>query len=461
MPSQNRFRHQIYTADAPTAPYEALMPGDYPPPGSAEFAARMRAVGDRLRAGGVAAIYLVHGTFAGCDALGILAEIERYLPAFGLAWRQTAKRMVDAVMGDIGNYTATYAATLEAAINPPDEPPIPVRRFAWSSENHHIGRADGAVRLIDELAGMWNADFGMRKELGDAATIDSAPTIPNSEFRIPHSPTRLLLLGHSHAGNVFALMSNLLAGDGEANEAFFSAARPYYRRQWFRREELPHWRRVRKILGVRNSEFGIRSEERGNDKLDHSAFRIPHAAFVLDFVTFGTPIRYGWDRGGYGKLLHFVNHRPAKGLPPYRAPFPPRECDVRAAAAGDYVQQLGIAGTNFTPTWFAARALLADLRLGRLLQGGIRRRDLLDRLLCGMRVPAEGTTLLVDYGAPKENGAPQNVVKHLAGHAVYTRPEWMLFHAEETARRLYGVEQSSPEEQTPGLKRSGEKGAAR
>jgi hypothetical protein len=49
-----------------------------------------------------------------------------------------------------------------------------------------------------------------------------------------------------------------------------------------------------------------------------------------------------------------------------------------------------------------------------------------------MRVPTEGTTLLVDYGPPR-----CNVVQHLAGHAVYTRPEWMLFHAEETARRLY------------------------
>ena len=45
---------------------------------------------------------------------------------------------------------------------------------------------------------------------------------------------------------------------------------------------------------------------------------------------------------------------------------------------------------------------------------------------------------LVDYGPPQDGSGAQNIVQHLAGHAVYTRPEWMLFHAEATARWLYG-----------------------
>ena len=36
-------------------------------------------------------------------------------------------------------------------------------------------------------------------------------------------------------------------------------------------------------------------------------------------MTFGTPIRYGWDSGGYARLLHFIHHRPAPGLPADRA----------------------------------------------------------------------------------------------------------------------------------------------
>ena len=116
------------------------------------------------------------------------------------------------------------------------------------------------------------------------------------------------------------------------------------------------------------------------------------------------------------------------------APLSARQADIGELKDGDYVQQLGIAGTNFPPTLFSWRAVLADVRLGRLLQAGIRKRNLLDRLLNGMRVPDEGTTLLVDYGLPEGDAGPEHVVKHLAGHAVYTRPEWMLFHAEETAQ---------------------------
>jgi hypothetical protein len=430
MPRGNRFRHQAYSADAPQAPYELLRPAPDPPQESDEFVRRMRAVGDRLRAGGVAAIYLLHGTFAGCDALGILTEVERYLPSLGDSWRRTAKQMVDAVFRHVGNYTAAYAQTLQRAINHPGEREIPVLRLAWSGENNHIGRADAAVRLIDELAqfGMRNSEYGMP----GAGFITPSPLggegwgegrkIRNPQSAIP----RLLLWGHSHAGNVFALASNLLSGDAEALEEFFAATRVYRRRllgSW----ELPHWRRVKELLRALAG-FGIPDA----DSTGHSALRTPHSAFHLDFVTFGTPIRYGWDAGGYGRLLHFVSHRPTDGLPPYRAPFPPQERDVRAGAHGDYVQQLGIAGTNFPPNPLSYRALWADLRLCRFLQPGVRRRDLLERLSHGMRVPTEGTTLLVDYGLPQ-----CNVVQHLAGHAVYTRPEWMLFHAEEVARRLY------------------------
>lgn len=42
--------------------------------------------------------------------------------------------------------------------------------------------------------------------------------------------------------------------------------------------------------------------------------------------------------------------------------------------------------------------------------------------------------MLVDYGPPEGN-----IAQHLAGHAVYTRKRWMLFHAEEVARRFYGA----------------------
>ncbi len=344
----------------------------------------MERVGDALRAQGVAAIYLVHGTFVGPDATGVLAELARIYPAAGKAARRLIKQIVDHLAGEAGNYTDGYARQLDSALNPPGRIRVPVRRFEWSSENNHIGRADGAVRLIDELL-----------DLGAG------------------SGRRVLLWGHSHAGNVFAIVTNLLAGNPEAVEEFFEAAGIYYRWPLLGCVDIPVWERVRAAL--------------------HRPTPLGGAA--LDMVTFGTPIQYGWDSGGYARLLHFIHRKPAGDLPPYRARFPVHLKSVLSAAEGDYVQQLGIAGTNQSPSVFAWRARLADHRLGKLLEADPAPANAAERFEAGAIVPDEGTTLLVDYG-PAHGG----VAEHFAGHAVYTEPEWMLFHAEEVARRFYSQE---------------------
>jgi hypothetical protein len=383
-PDSSPFRHQTYSFGPPQTPHSSLCPGAHPPVGSDEFARRMNTVGAQLDAAGVAAIYLVHGTFVGQDAAGVVTELTRVFPKAGRAVRSAIKQIVDKLTGDAGNYTGTFAACFEQAINHPSRPHIPVHRFHWSSENHHLGRADGAVRLVDEL---------VRER--------------------PPAGRRILLWGHSHAGNVFALMSTLLSGNPEAVERFFEAAKVYYSWPIVRCVDVPIWKSVRELL---------------------AATRSPLADVGLDLVTFGTPIRYGWNPAGYGRLLHFVNHRPCQGLPEYRAAFPPRIGDVATAAGGDYVQQLGIAGTNTMPSVFAWRSWLADQRLAQLLQKDLPQESRRDRFRAGAIVPDAGTTLLVDYG-PLEG----DVTQHLAGHAVYTSRQWLLFHAEEVVRRFYGV----------------------
>ena len=317
----------------------------------------------------------------GGDAAGLWLELSRLLPAYGEALRQLNKKWVDSAVGEHGNYTARFAQQFSGAINQGGEPPIDVRLFHWSGENHHIGRADGAVRLFAEL--------DQRQESG-----------------------RRLLWGHSHAGNVFALLTNLLAADGETVDQFFEAAEIGFRDPLTGRVDLPLWEQVWQRL---------KSPDR---RLD---------AALCDFVTFGTPIRYGGNSAGYGRLLHFVNHRPAEGLPDFVCRFPPTLDDVLHATGGDYIQQLGIAGTNVAPGLISWRSLVADRRLNRLLQGDMRMRDLHERLKLGMRVPAHGVTLLCDYGVPEEH-----VARHHAGHAVYTHSEWLLFHAEQTCAHLYG-----------------------
>ena len=382
MPQANQFRHQAYNPTRPASPHHLVTPGAHPPVGSDEFRRRMNQVGRALDAAGVETIYLAHGTFVGPDALGVLAGLARVFPKAGTAVRRVIKRIVDKITGEVGNYTGRFAQCFESAINRPDRPHIPVRRFHWSSENHHLGRADGAVRLIDEL----------------------------TRLRVP-SDRRILLWGHSHAGNVFALMTNLLSGNREAVDEFFKATEIYYTWPIVHCVDIPVWLRVRERLQETEP---------------------PLSDVPLDMVTFGTPIRYGWDSAGYGRLLHFINHRPAEGLPEYRAPFPPKLDDVLSAADGDYIQQLGIAGTNVMPSVFSWRSRLADNRLNELLQHDLPRAEPVDRFEAGAIVPDEGTTLLVDYG-PLQGG----VAQHLAGHAVYTSSQWLLFHAEETVRRLY------------------------
>ena len=381
MPPDNHFQHQTYSALAPQAPYELLSPTPPPPLGSDEFTDRMRAVGTALRASGVAAIYLVHGTFAGSDAWGLIREISRFVPSAREWMERLAKLTVDSVAKEQGNYTQRFADSFQSVINQEGKKPISVRMFTWTGENHHLGRADGAVRLLDELT-------------------------QSSQF----SEQRVLLWGHSHAGNVFALMTNLLGAQKRVRDQFFRAARSYF--LYRRHDGDSSWWRMRKLLRAK-----------GN----------PLAQAKLDIVTFGTPIRYGWETTAYNRLLHFVFHRPAVGHPEYQAKFPPTAEEVLEVVGGDYIQQLGIAGTNIQPGIFAWKTWLANRRLGNVLQKEVRRRDLIGNLKLGMRVPTEGTTVLVDYGKP--DGHPG---RHLAGHAVYTQPAWLLLHAEEVARRWYG-----------------------
>lgn len=375
MPANNAFHHQCYASEPPTASWHLIRAREPPEPGSADYERAMARAGETYRAAGVRAIWLVHGTFAGDDAMGLIRLMERVMPASARRLRQLHKGAFDTLAQDCGNYTAQTAAELERGTQ------LPVDRVTWSSENHHLARAHAAVCLIDRLAKSY------------------------------HPQDRILIWGHSHAGNVLALVSNLLAADAGQSQAFFSAANCFYRRRWGGPLDVPVWGRVQELLD-RSS----------------SSRRWPQ----LDFVTFGTPIRYGWDTQGYAKLLHFVYHRPRPGIPEYLTCLPQTAEDVFHARDGDYVQQLGIAGTNLAPPVVAWRTWLADLRLGRLLQRGIRPHGLLRRLRLGQRVPQEGETLLVEY----PDGP---AVRQLAGHAVYTRQSWLPYHALEVARRLYAA----------------------
>lgn len=358
-------------------------------------------MGAILRAAHVTTIYLVHGTFAGFDAAGALVQLERVLPRAHRALVRQFKRLIDRLQGEAANYTPQYATLLERSLSAGGTP-IVVRRFLWSSGNYHLARADAAVRLIDQLA-----------------------------VELPAAPARVLLWGHSHGGNVLALLSQLLGLDSERVAAFFHACRTYYRNPLTSRVDLHVWERVRRLLLGETQPSSSTSASDPGDAAAVASLVKPDPG-RLDMVTLGTPVRYGWEPRGFGRLLHIVHHRPTPGREPWQAAWPPTLAELQTAAGGDYVQQLGIAGTNTPPSWAQPRLWLAEKRLHRLLQPHLRARDLPARLALGVRVHNAGTTLLVDYGPET-----RPLYRHLAGHAVYTEQAWMVFHAEEIAQRLY------------------------
>ena len=154
MPGPNRFRHQAYLAEPDPSSFELLSPPLPPPMASEVSRCRLKTIGEAFRRAGVRAIYLLHGTFVGTDALGLIRGIARQWPELAEGLYRRQKRALDTLAGDAGNFSTQYAAELQQALNREgdDGSRIPVRLFYWSSENHHVGRADAAIRLIDELA---------------------------------------------------------------------------------------------------------------------------------------------------------------------------------------------------------------------------------------------------------------------------------------------------------------------
>ena len=74
---------------------------------------------------------------------------------------------------------------------------------------------------------------------------------------------------------------------------------------------------------------------------------------TLDVVTFGTPVRYGWDPSGLGKLLHIVNHRNLRTDGKTwlsKMELPQITMEMPIAWGGDYIQELAVACSDAVPT---------------------------------------------------------------------------------------------------------------
>jgi len=158
---------------------------------------------------------------------------------------------------------------------------------------------------------------------------------------------------------------------------------------------------------------------------------------ALDVVTFGTPVRYGWDPSGIGKLLHVVNHRNLRTDGKTwlsKMELPQVTMEMPIAWGGDYVQELAVAGSDAMPTTEVAKA--ANKAVWELVEPYDGFERWLECARRAVRFPSEGCCLLVDY---KDSTGSTNPRDHYYGHAAYTRLHAMLFNTTEIVRILYST----------------------
>jgi len=310
-------------------------------------------LGDALGVAGVARVVLVHGTFVGDDPFALVDRwrtlLARLDPGLAAALRGLTKQQLDRLLGDAGNFPPAAVGELAASLG--DR--VPVELFVWSSANHHVPRLRGARDLALSLA-----PHG-----------EGAP-------RWPGRRRRLLLVGHSHAGQVFALLTHLLERSviGEA---------------------------LRDVLADEQGEGQTAALERALDGLRRVG---------LDLVTLGAPPRYGYCVDGRRRrLLHVVNHR---GDEPRGGSL----SGVLHTRDGDYVQQWGVSGSDLVAT--TARDRGVDQRLDALLGVGSDTAAWVENVRARHRVHPDGQTLLVDFRDATR--LTPNLLQTGLGHAVYT-----------------------------------------
>lgn len=420
MPNENNFQHDELSRKNPGDRLSVAELTSGAQPESPAWFEAMAQCGTTLAHAGVRAMVLLHGSLHGTDLFGMqrldevgglkrgysrgVSGVDALLAAMReggngiphlagglkppLPNDDATKAFLDEQLGEAGNFAASYVGLLQKALNRNLAGPIACARLLWPSEHHHLGRAMAAVRLLAELSA-----YCARHQL--------------------RSSDRILVQAHGHAGLVLALASNLLCPSP-------ITGRP-------------------KLLGI----LASYAEQQGQADLAATigtvepllaAHAVLHGA-NLDVVTLGTPVRYGWDGSGMGRLLHVVNHRHLRTDGKTwlaKMELPQITMEMPMAWGGDYVQELAVAGSDAVPATEAAKA--ANKALWELVEPYDGFERWLECARRAVRFPSEGRCLLVDY---KDCTGSTNVREHYYGHAAYTRLNAMLFNTTEIVKALY------------------------
>lgn len=422
MPIENNFQHDELSRKNPGDRLTVVDMTDAASPDSPMWVEAMGRCGTAMSHAGVASIVFLHGSLHGTDVFGMqrldeagglkrgysrgvsgvdallaaMREGDNGIPLMPGGVRpplqddDMTKTILDEQIGDAGNFTTSDVESIKQAINRNLTQPISCVRLLWSSEHHHLGRALAAVSLLADLHKLCQ-----HQRLGNGH--------------------RILIQAHGQAGLVLALMSNLLCPSP-------ITGRP----------------RILKIL----TDYAVQT---GQPKLSDAiklvesllATASPLNGVALDMVTFGTPVRYGWDPSGIEKLLHVVNHRnlrtDGKGWLS-KMELPQITMEIPIAWGGDYVQELGVAGSDAVPPTEPAKA--ANKRVWDMVEPYDGFERWLECARRAVRFPSEGRCLLVDY---KDSTGSTNPRDHYYGHAAYTRRHALLFNMTQIVRAFYAA----------------------
>ncbi len=420
MPIENSFQHDEMSRKNPG---ERITVREVTPTALSESSSgqdAMAAFGKRLSHAGVRVIVLLHGSIMGTDIFGVqrldeLGGLKRGysrgvagLDALLALMRESSngisplpgglkppfanddatKRLLDEQIGDAGNFTNTYLELMKQSLNRGLVRPIHCFRELWSCEHHHLGRAMAAVSMLGRLR-----DWGETHKLG--------------------REDRILVQAHGQAGLALALVSNLLCVASSSSRTRLLDLLSAFVSQVNRPDITSTIQRVAPLLS--------------NGALLNGA--------TLDVVTFGMPVRYGWDPSGLGKLLHIVNHRNLRTDGKTwlsKMELPQITMEMPIAWGGDYVQELAVAGSDAVPTTEVAKT--ANKSIWELVEPFDGFERWLECARRAVRIPSEGLGILADY---KDSSGSTNVRDHYYGHAAYTRLNMMLFNTTEIVRTFY------------------------
>jgi hypothetical protein len=420
MPIENNFQHDELSRKSPSERLTTAELTQSAEPGAPAWLDRMAQCGAKLSQAGVRAVVFLHGSIIGTDVFGmqrldevgglkrgysrgvagldallaLMREGSNGIPLLPgglkppLAHDDETKKLLDEQMGDAGNFTNAYVELMNRSLNRGLDRPIHCIRELWSCEHHHVGRAMAAVSLLKRLR-----DWVESYKLGQG--------------------DRILVQAHGQAGLVLALTSNLLCPSSISGRPKLLSLLSSYAEQIGQME-----------LAAMITRIGSRLSS--NSCLNGAA---------LDVVTFGMPVRYGWDPSGIGKLLHIVNHRTMRTDGKTwlsKMELPQITMEMPIAWGGDYVQELAVAGSDAVPTTDAAKA--ANKALWELVEPFDGFERWLECARRAVRIPSEGLGILADY---KDSTGSTNVRDHYYGHAAYTRLNAMLFNTTTIVRTLY------------------------